>query len=262
MRVIKISFSHTVKILLLLSFLASGCALQAVVDHEYSSEKNPAAITGVISENEVLSAITQIDVITPDGYFPAKAALMIKKPSYLRLEILPVIGTPDFILAASPEKMSIFIPSKGKLYYGQPTGVNLRKFLPWQFNIEDIVMIFAGTYPLLKEKNISYQGYREKNILRIEMKAPSGCSQIVRMGANNKLLEIVRNDETGKKEYTVQYIYDEAQGFSLPEKITIRMADSITSLSVKFLDVKIEKATDLSIFDFPVPPNINAILLD
>ena len=258
--VIKISFPLSVK-LLLLSFLACGCASQAVVYHESPAEKNPAANSGPIAENDVFSAIAQIDLVTPDGYYPAKAALIIKKPSYLRLEMLPVIGTPDFFLAASPEKMSIFIPSKGKFYYGKPTGDNLRKFLPWQFNIEDIVMIFAGTYPSLKEKNVSYQSYQEKNLLRIEMKAHSGCSQIVWLREDNRLVKIVRNDETGKETYTVKYIYDKTKS-SIPEKITISMARGTTSLSVKFSDVKIEKATDLSIFDLPVPPNVNAIPLD
>ena len=258
-RIIKISSFHAVK-LLLLSFLAGGCIEQAVIYPKFSSEKNPESITGPIAEDDVLSAIVRIDLTTPDGYYPTKAALIIKKPSYLRLEMLPVIGTPDFFLAASPEKMSIFIPSKGKFYYGQPTGVNLGKFLPWQFNIEDIVMIFAGTYPSLGEKNISYQIYREKNLLRMEMKAQSGCSQIVWLGGNNRLFKIVRNDETGKEAYTVVYIYDDTQS-PIPGKITISMADGKTSLSVKFSDIKIEKATDLSIFDLPVPANIKPILL-
>jgi hypothetical protein len=259
-RIIKNYLFHA-KTLLLLTFLVCGCTLQTVVNHDYPLEKNPASNTGFIAENEVLSAIVQIDVNTVDGYFPAKAALIIKKPSYLRLEMLPIIGTPDFFLAASPEKMSIFIPSKGKFYYGQPTGANLKKFLPWKFNIEDIVMIFTGTYPSLKEKDISYQSYQEKNIVRMEMKARSGISQIVWLREDNRVLKIVRNDESGKEVYTVKYIYGDAKN-SIPEKITISMAEGITSLSVNFSDIKIEKATDLSVFDLAVPSDIDAIPLD
>ena len=112
----------------------------------------------------------------------------------------------------------------------------------------------------MKEKDISYQSYREKNLLRMEMKAPSGCSQIIWVGENNRLSEIVRNDENGKEIYTVKYFYDEATR-TLPGEITISMADGITSLSVKYSDIRIEKATDLSIFDLPIPANVNVILL-
>jgi hypothetical protein len=177
------------------------------------------------------------------------------------LELLPVIGTPNFFLVASPEKMSIFIPSKGEFYYGLPSQANLAKFLPWQFNIEDIVMIFTGTYPSLKEKVISYQSYYEKNFLRIEMTAQSGCSQIIWVGENNRLLKLVRNDEYGKEIYNVKYDHYEPQS-SIAGEITISMADGITSLSIKYSDLKIEKATDLSIFDLPIPANVKTILLD
>jgi hypothetical protein len=260
LRIIKKASFLAVK-LLWLFFFVYGCAGQAIVYPDSPSEKIPTTIfSGPIAEDDVVSAIVDIDLTSPDGYYPIKAALIIKKPSYLRLEILPVIGTPDFLLAASPEKMSIFIPSKEKFYYGQPTGANLRKFIHWQFNIEDTVMIFSGTYPSLKEKDMSYQSYREKNLLRMEMKAPSGCSQIVWVGENNRLFKIVRNDENGKEIYTVRYFYDEAPR-TLPGKITISMADGVTLLSVKFSDIRIEKTTDLSIFDLPIPANVNVILL-
>jgi hypothetical protein len=260
LRIIKKSSFRAV-ILLWLIFFVYGCAGQAIIYPDSPAEKIPTTIfSGPIADDDVVSAIVDIDLTSPDGYYPTKAALIIKKPSYLRLEMLPVFGTPDFLLTASPEKMSIFIPSKEKFYYGQPTGANLSKFIHWQFNIEDIVMIFAGIYPSLKEKDISYQSYREKNLLRMEMKAPSGCSQIVWVGENNRLFKIVRNDEYGKELYTVRYFYD-AASCTLPAKITISMADGITLLSVKFSEIRIEKATDLSIFDLPIPANVNVILL-
>ena len=246
---------------LFLAVLAGGCLQQAVIYADYPPEKILASISGTIAEDDILSATAQIDLVTSQGYQPARAALIIKKPSYLRLEILPVIGTPDFFLAASPEKLGIFIPSKGEFYSGLPTVANLERFFPWQFNIEDIVMIFSGTYPSLKEKIISYQSYQEKNFLRIEMKAQSGCSQIIWVGENNRLLKLVRNDEQGKEIYNVKYNHYENQ-YPIAGEITISMADGITSISIKYSDLKIEKAKDLSIFDLPVPANVKVIMLD
>jgi hypothetical protein len=247
--------------LLLLAVLASGCVRQTVIYPDSSSEKILAAISSAVAEDDILSAMAQIDIVTLHGYHPVKAALIIKKPSYLRLELLPVIGTPDFFLTASPEKMSIFLPSNREFYYGKPTQANLAKFLPWQFNIEDIVMIFAGTYPSLKEKVISYQSYNENNFLRIEMKAQSGCSQIIWVGENNRLRKLVRNDEYGKEIYNAKYDHYEPQS-SIAGEISISMADGITSLSIKYSYIKIEKATDLSIFNLPIPANVKVIMLD
>jgi outer membrane lipoprotein-sorting protein len=246
--------------LLLLAALAGGCIRQTVIYPDSPLEKILAAISGVVAEEEILSATARIDLVTIHGYQPAKAALIIKKPSYLRLELLPVIGTPDFFLVASPEKMNIYIPSKGEFYRGNPTQANLAKFLPWQINIEDMAMIFTGTYPSLKEKVISYQSYREKDFLRIEMKTQSGCLQTIWVGEHNRLRKLVRRDEDGKEIYHVQYDNHGTEGIA--GKITISMADGITSLSIKYSDIKIEKATDLSIFDLPVPADIKVIPLE
>ena len=96
-------FSFTCIIfLLLLAVLASGCVPQAIIYPDSPAEKIMAAISSAVAEDDILSAIAQIDLGTIHGYHPARAALIIKKPSYLRLELLPVIGTPDFFLAASP----------------------------------------------------------------------------------------------------------------------------------------------------------------
>lgn len=259
LHIIKNSFSAATVLLLVL--IVCGCAMQTVVDRDYPLEIKTLPVTGYIGENDILSAIVQMNISTPDGYFPARAALIIRKPSYLRLEMLPVIGTPDFFLAASPDKMSIFIPSKRKLYYGRPTEANLSKFLPWKINIEEAVMIFSGMCPALNGKEISYRSFQERENLRVEMKTSSGRSQIIWLGENNRLQKIVRHDESGKAIYAVEYIYDETKQ-TVPEKIIVTVADGTTSLSVKFSDVKIEKATDLSIFDFPMPPDTDIIPMD
>ncbi|MCX5849768.1 MAG: DUF4292 domain-containing protein [Deltaproteobacteria bacterium] len=253
--------SFSLVLLLLLPFLACSCVNQTVIYSDIPTAKINNAISGSIDESDVISAIAKIDLITPDGYYPAKAVLIIKKPSYLRLELLPIIGTPDFFITVSPEKMSVFIPSKGEFYRGQPTQANLAKFLPWQINVEDIVMIFSGTFPSLRENEVVYQGYQEKNLLRVEMKTKSGLLQTIWIEEKNRLRKLVRNDKTGKKLYTVEYIYDEPPN-PVPGKITINMADGITSLSIKYSDIKIEKAADLSIFDLPVPDDVKTITLD
>ena len=244
-----------------LAVLTSCCLKQAVIYDNLPSEKILASISNTIAEDDILSAVVQIDLVTSNGYHPARAALIIKKPSYLRLELLPVIGTPDFFLAASPAKMSIFLPAKGKFYHGQPTAANLQRFLPWPIDIEEIVMIFAGTYPSMKDMFSDYQSYQEQDLLRIEMTAQSGCSQIIWVGKNNRLMKLVRKNEHGKEVYNVKYDNYEEQN-PVAGEITINMADGVTSVSIKYSELKIEKATDLSIFNLPVPDNVKTIPLD
>ena len=86
----KVFFLPRIIILLLLAVLASGCIQQAVIYNDSPPEKILAAISNAVGENDILSAVAQIDLVTSNGYHPVRAVLIIKKPSYLRLEFLSV----------------------------------------------------------------------------------------------------------------------------------------------------------------------------
>ena len=256
----KLIFLSRIIFFLILSGLICGCLQRATVPFDITAEKHLAAIAGVVTPDKTLSAIAQIDLVTKQGYQHVRAAIAVKKPSYLRLELLPVIGTPDFFLTATPGQMSIFIPSRGEYYQGAPTGSNLSKFLPWNFNIEDVVMIFSGMYPTLPGKDLVSQSYREGNFLRIEMKTKSGDSQTILVGGKSRLYKYKRKDKSGKEIYSVRY-EDYEPEIGIAGKITIKMADGINSLSIKYSDLKIETTADLSIFELPVPEGIKIISL-
>ena len=128
-------------------------------------------------------------------------------------------------------------------------------------DIEDIVMIFTGFYPSRKDRNVSYQSYSDGNTLRIEIRTPSGNSKIILVGNDGRLQKYVQNDESGKEMYHAIYEDYKPQSY-VAGKITINMADGVTSICVKYSDIKIEKVTDMSIFELPVPTGMKSIYLN
>lgn len=254
-------FCQRIIAVLLLSILACGCAVRTAGLPDVPPEKTLEILSRTMNGTDRIVATAQIDLTTAAGHHPVRAALILQKPSYLRLEMLPVIGTPDFFLTATPDEMRIFIPSQGEFYLGKPSAKNLAHFLPWALNIEDIVMIFSGAYPALSGKNLSYEGYVEGNLLRVDMKASAGGSQIIWLERNGRMVKFVQNGSDGREIYSVQY-EDYEPGSTLAEKITIKMADNMTSVSVKYSDLKVEKTTDLSVFELPIPSGIKIIKLD
>ena len=243
---------------LLLLTLTCGCAGKTPV-----ANMPPDALqtlSRMIQETDRMIAIAQIDLMTVQGHYPVRAVLILQKPSYLRMEMLPVIGTPDFFLTSTPDKLTVYIPSQGEFYSGKPSARNLGRFLSWAMNLEDMVMIFSGAYPLLAGENMSYESYEESHLLRVDMKT-SSCSQGIWIGQDGRIVKLVRNGADGRETYSVRY-EDYEPGSSLARKITVKMADNVTSMSVRFTDIKKEKATDLSIFELPVPAGIKTIQLD
>jgi hypothetical protein len=251
-----------VKIICLLTIftLYVGCVRQAIIPYDPSIQKVLFSISNTLSETDILNGIAQIDLAAPGSYYTARAALILKKPSYLRLELLGPMGPPDFFLAATPQKMEIIIPAKAEFYQGAPTGSNLSRFLPWQFDIQDIVAIFACSYPPLTGE-VDYLKHEEGNTLKIEMKARGGISQYVWIGRDGRLEKLERFDENGRALYRAEFA-DYSAGSSRAGRISVSTADSMTSVTVKFSDLKIEKARDLSIFDLPTPTGFKIITMD
>ena len=245
---------------LLLSMLIFGCAGKSVIGSGLPP-KPLELIARTISETDRIVATAQIDLMTAQGHYPLRAALIIQKPSYLRLEMLPVIGTPDFFLTATPEALRIFIPSQGELYSGKPSAENLARFLPWALNIEDMVMILSCAYPPLVGKHLPYTSYEEAGLLRIDMKTGYGPSQTIWMENDGRMARLIRHSPDGREIYSVRY-EDYAVGSPLAGKITIQWADNVTSVCVKYSDLKVEKANDFSIFELPVPADIKVIKMD
>jgi hypothetical protein len=246
--------------ILSLAILTAGCMRQVIIPPDSATRDILALVRGTISDNDDIQAIAQINLVTPQGSYPARVALIIKKPSYLRLELLPLFGPPEFFLTVNPQEMRILLPAKGELYRGKPTGENFARFLPWKFDIEEMIAIFAGSYPNIGDIT-SYRSEADGKLLRIEMKAQSGATQIIWVDNTNRLIKLQRLNEFDKELYTVHY-EDYEQDKPIAGKINILMADGVTSLSVKYADLKIEKGSDPVIFNLPVPAGFKEVLLD
>ena len=246
--------------ILFLSLLACGCAGGAVM--ESGRHPDPAAMIRLaLRETDRIVATARMDLSTGQGHYPLRAALILQRPSYLRLEMLPVIGTPDFFLSATPREMRIWIPSQGEFYVGRPSAENMARFLPWTLNLEDLVMILSGSFPPLGGAHLSYGRSAEDGGLRVDMKTVSGPSQTIWTENGGRLTRLIRYGSDGKEVYSVRY-EDYTPGLSLARKILIQWADNTQSAFVEYSDVNIEEAADLSVFTLPAPDGAKIIRMD
>lgn len=255
-------FCIPVILLFMLPVLICGCATGTnVFSPSVQPEKSLTIVAPAIQETDRVVATAEIDLDTEQGHYPVRAVLIVQKPSYLRLEILPVIGTPDLYLTATPDHLQIFIPSREEFYSGKPSAENLARFLPWGFNVEDIVMILSCDFPTHEGKDSSRAGDQEAGPTKFDLKTPSGFSQTLWIGKNGRVEKLIRHAPDGREIFQVRYD-DYVSGSSLARKITIIQTDHKTRILVKYTDLKIVKATNLTVFELPVPAGIQNISLD
>lgn len=247
-------------IMIFVFFALTGCFRAAVIPDESQAHHAYLGAAGNILAEETVRADAEIDLVIPQGHYPAKVILVLRRPSYLRLEILSPIGLPEYFIVATPENMRIFIPAQGKYYHGRPTAHNLFRFVRWPFNVEDAVMILTGGFPALDDAGTSYKMRKTENNTVIEAASTQHGSQVIEM-IDGRPRQFIQKDQYGQQAYSVHYSYGDNAG-RLPVNIVVRMADGITSLTVRYNETQVEKSYDLSIFTLPVPPGIKLIDLE
>ncbi len=240
--------------------LVAGCAASPPVSPDMKLETALERIAAAVLRDDKITATVNIAVTTDQGHYPLRAALLLQKPAYLRLERLPLIGTPDFFLAATPASLKIFLPSRGEYYRGKPTAQNIARFLPWSLEIKDIVVILSGAAPLTPDDEIVETAV-DQGDWRVCLKTPSGHLRSIWIDQEGRPVKFVQNGMDGRVMYSVCYQDYEAKK-PLPGKIIIETAQPATRVVVSYTDARIERPEDVSVFDLPVPPGVAIISLD
>ncbi len=249
-----------IQLLLVLLAINYGCGKSDLRVDDAHSRNIYLAAGSKIKETDIVSAMAEIDLVTLRGHHKMKAVIILKRPSYLRLEILSPLGIPEYYLVVTPEKMRVFIPSKKIYYQGKPTADNLTQYIYLPLSIEDIVLIMSGSFPTINEGQPSYKSYKEAEDLIVEAESRKRGSQIIKLKNDLKLSKFVQMDNLRQEDYNVQYgEYSEESG--LPLSIVINLADGITSMRIKYHDAKIEENNDISIFDLQIPKDTEPIIL-
>jgi hypothetical protein len=249
-------------IVFILSILIAftGCAQKTI----QTSIESPALETADIFEHisrkksydNFVKAMASITVDSPDRKYTGKVAIMLKKPSCLRMDSIPLFGSSDFMLSTNETSFKVFIPDEEKFYVGKATAKNLYDFFGILLPPDDVVSILTGTPPGKSEKDHAFKVYWEGKLYRIEKILSTG--EILSLWVKPNKKEIVRIKITkgdGGTLYTAwfeDYIYVEETAY--PKKIKV-VIEEPTKIYVRVLysDIEVSKDEDISLFDL-LPP--------
>jgi len=244
------------------STLFAGCASdKASISQsaiEFSSPE--AALTEIAKkvpiENTVKS-IASIQMTTKNGSFPLKVAMMLKRPSLMRVEAIPILGPPNFFLSIHENHLKVFLPDKNEFYMGHATPENMALFLPLRIDMESMVSLLMGSYPIINGRNRSLRGFPEKDLYRIDIhiegkriqslwiRLTDGCLAGIEVFHDEKMLYEVKFEE-----------HVRLGGFVIPQKIMIISKEDQTTLSIRYRDIELTMEKDDTVFDLKVPPDI------
>ena len=228
--------------LIFIFIVTPGCAWRLPAGGQPPKDVSASAV-----HDGRLVAVAQINLATSRGNYPLRAAIIVQRPAWLRLELLPFIGPPDLYLTASPERMSVYLPAQAEFYIGEPTAANMARFLPWAVSVEEMVAILWGTCFAPEKGYVSCRYFGEENPAA---GAPTGM-----------LKTMIRYDEDNKKIYHVSFDDYQAQA-ACPGRIVFDLADGSVRVTMRYTDLKVEKQADKSVFEIDAPGDARIIDLD
>ena len=192
---------------------------------------------------------------------PTRMAVMAKVPDSLRMEAIPPIGPPDFMLSSTKGRLRVFLPAKGEFYVGDADR-HLTQFVPLSIDMSDVVSILMGTFPPVKAGDCFLPEVAEGDLRRIDVLSAKGelrMSLWVK-GLDRDLLRIKKFGADDQLEYTVVYSeYTMIGPIAMPGKIIIRKG-GLTSISqevtIRYSDMEFMGSGDPGAFDLPIPAGI------
>lgn len=255
-------------------FIFPGCSIKKTLLYNKISKNGLPSPHVVLEESDrndhrknTLKAIARVEVNTSEGRYPLKVAVMLKRPSSLRLEVIPLIGSPNLLLTVHENLLKVFLPQKGEFYIGQATTKNLGCFLPLftkGLEVDDITSILLGTHSNIIGKSITLDGSFEKNLYRIDVLSENRKIQSLWLDMDYRMVMVESYARDNSRLYSARYMeHNSIEGLTMPQKVMVVTGDDDNqNIIIRYSDIQVATGVDAAQFDLQPPPGIRPIHLD
>jgi len=161
-----------------LGFVLSGCAGHTPPVPPFYDSPDAAlrALAATPPGKQAFTSTARIEINHQGDRYPLKVAVMMKRPAFLRLESIPLMGPPDLFLSVAEGELRVFLPGKAAFYIGRATPRNISRFLPVFMPAADMISLLMGVPPEDAEETQSLGGEQEKGLYRvISTRREGGC---------------------------------------------------------------------------------------
>lgn len=220
----------------------------------YSHEE----LLGVLDKRS--SAIKSIEgrisskIIVDSDSNSSRQLLVLKKPSFIRMDFLTPFGSPVLTMATDGEFIDLQYHSENRFFSGQANSRNLAVLLLSSLSLKDLMAILSGEIPLIafdKEKStvkVEKEGYRltiengrVKEEILFEPKELYPLEGTI-FGMENRILLSVRMDN-----------YKKVKGIDFPASIDLAIPIENYEMKIRYMDITLNDYTGINAFQLSPP---------
>lgn len=261
--------------LTMLAFIFGGCAVlpapaAPVRPYPFPAEEALARIDSRCASGIFLKAVARTAINTETARYPLKLAVLVERPSSLRLEAIPVIGLPNFFLSAHRGLLSVYLPQQGEYYQGKAAPENLSRFFPIPLSAPELAALLTGCRPASPATTTPelMRGYQEGKTYRLDINSrnPERRQSLWIDPDTGNLIRFEKAENAGEKILNAHFeAFALVDGYALPHRIRVKWQDTAAySVELHYESVALEKPTSVheALFVLPAPVGVKITPLD
>ena len=243
----------------------SGCAGQRPVAFQTLYPSPEAALRALAAStpaDQTVTATARLEINHQGERYALKIAVMMKRPAFLRVESIPLLGPPDFFLSVAKDDLRVYLPGKNAFYTGRAVPQNISRFFPISLPAAEMISLLMGIAPDNREESPALRGKQEERYYRVDVYVSDRRTLSLWIDPSGSRLVRIRKFAEGE---TVAYeaVFTEhvlvGEGF-IPQRLSIT-GDGMAAASLRYTDLR-PIAADPESFPLPLPEGITPILLD
>lgn len=250
--------------------LVCGCVSQTMpIDRHRICPPPPAVLEKAMARHGskiTLKALADMEIHVMGKRYPLRMALLMKGPDGLRMEAIPLIGPPDFMLSTQADRLQVFVPQKGEFYTGQASK-HLSRFVPIPIPVRDMVALLMGAYPPLRPGDCFSPATSAGDLQQIDVRTGNGeiRQSLWIKWPEQRLMKLRSVGGSEEIDYTVVFSdHATVDQVDIPGKIIIRSGGSSgmqKTITVRYTDVEVTSEAENSSLELPVPPGVKPLEL-
>lgn len=245
--------------------ILSGCAGRMPPAFQTPYPSPEAALRAVAASapaDQTITATARIEINRQGERYPLKIAVMMKRPDFLRVESIPLLGTPDFFLSVAKGELRVYLPGKDAFYTGRAVPQNISRFFPIFMPTTEMISLLMGAAPDNREESPALRGEQEERYYRVDMYTADRRTRSLWIDPSGNRLVRIRTFAEGE---TVVYEAAFAEhtlvgGGFIPQRMMIT-GDGMAAMSLRYTDLR-RVAAEHESFPLPLPEGITPIPLD
>lgn len=207
-----------------------------------------------------LQGDAKLRVDSPQGSGTLSLFVALARPGLLRFESFDFFNRPVASLTANQERFGMYQTEGNTWYEGPATPQNISRFLPVVLPSEELVAVMLGQAPFIPAERMTLALDRDEGVYVLTLYR-GRVTQVLQV--HPKFHRVVRSEVRGVNAYDLAFENFEERGtFVFPKKVKLMVPQAKTELEVRYTDVTVNAAPDLTLFELTPPEGAKVVPVD